>query len=242
MNATTAATVDPVQLSQVVYAWGRASSAVLDIPELTIRQRETLFVKGPSGSGKSTLLSLLGGVVAAQSGEVRLLGTSLSDLSSAARDRFRVDHIGFVFQLFNLLPYLSLIDNVVLPCRFSRLRRKRAMRRSGDAHAEAARLLTHLGLDPARFSNRPVAELSVGQQQRVAAARALIGQPELIVADEPTSALDAERRSVFLELLFEEVAAADSTLVFVSHDPGLQRYFDRTVDLPALNRAHPEPE
>jgi putative ABC transport system ATP-binding protein len=128
----------------------------------------------------------------------------------------------------------------VLPCRFSSLRRDKALQRSGHPRAEAARLLNHLGLDPARFAKRPVAELSVGQQQRVAAARALIGQPELIVADEPTSALDTELRGAFLELLFEEVAASTSTLVFVSHDPALQAYFDRTVDLPSLNRASHE--
>lgn len=196
-----------------------------------------MFVHGPSGSGKSTLLSLIGGVVMPQTGEVRVLGTNLSSLSSRRRDVFRVDHIGFVFQLFNLLPYLSLVENVLLPCRFSRRRRDNARAASGTLAAEVNRLLAHLGLDARKLGDRPVSELSVGQQQRVAAARALIGGPALIVADEPTSALDSDLRGAFLSLLFAEVENAGATLIFVSHDRSLERDFDRVLALQTINVA-----
>ena len=134
--------------------------------------------------GKSTLLGLLGGVAVPQAGRIELLGQDLAQLGSHARDRFRADHIGFLFQQFNLLPWLSAIDNVLLPCTFSARRKRRA---EPDPRAAAATLLTQLDLDPTLW-NRPAAELSVGQQQRVAAARALIGRPEILIADEPTSA------------------------------------------------------
>lgn len=173
----------------------------------------------------------------AQSGEVRVLGEDLAGLSSRRRDAFRVDHIGFVFQLFNLLPYLSLVENVLLPCRFSRRRRDNALEASGTLPAEASRLLAHLGLDTRKFGGRPVSELSVGQQQRVAAARALIGSPELVVADEPTSALDSDLRGAFLSLLFAEVENAAATLIFVSHDRSLERDFDRVLALRTINVA-----
>ena len=152
-------------------------------------------------------------------------------MSGAARDRFRADHIGYIHQMFNLVPYLSVLENVTLPCRFSRRRISRAQRHSPTASAEAQRLLAHLGLDSQRVLRKPVSELSVGQQQRVAAARALIGSPELIIADEPTSALDAANREAFIELLFNECDETGSTLLFVSHDASLGPMFDRAVQL-----------
>ncbi|MES1162446.1 MAG: ATP-binding cassette domain-containing protein, partial [Rhizobacter sp.] len=145
---------------------------------------------------------------------------------------FRADHVGYIFQQFNLLPYLSVIDNVLLPCRFSALRAQRA----GVPHRAAESLLARVGLAQALWS-RPAAQLSVGQQQRVAAARALIGTPELVIADEPTSALDAPLRDGFMDLLLGECRAAGSTLVFVSHDERLAARFDRRLSLPEINRA-----
>ncbi|HSM23175.1 MAG TPA: ATP-binding cassette domain-containing protein, partial [Rubrivivax sp.] len=145
------------------------------------------------------------------------------------RDAFRADHVGYVFQQFNLLPYLSVLDNVRLPCRFSR---RRAARAPADA---AEHLLARVGLAEALW-RRPAAQLSVGQQQRVAAARALIGAPELVIADEPTSALDTDLREAFMDLLLEACAGAGSTLVFVSHDDRLAARFDRRLELPAINR------
>jgi putative ABC transport system ATP-binding protein len=134
------------------------------------------------------------------------------------------------------VPYLSLIDNVLLPCRFSAERRARALARSPTLDAAARRLLEHMALDVDDLASRPVTQLSTGQQQRVAAARALIGAPALVIADEPTSSLDADRRRSFLELLFREVEAAEATLLFVSHDATLEDRFDRAIALAAINR------
>ena len=223
-----------IRLANTEFAY-RPGPSVLDVGELNVARGERLFVEGPSGSGKSTLLCLVGGILTPTAGVVEVLGESLPDLSPAARDRFRSDRIGFVFQMFNLLPYLSLVDNVVLPCRFSPVRATAALGNSKSLDDEAVRLLDRLGLGAMR--GRPVAELSIGQQQRVAVARALIGRPPLVVADEPTSALDATTRLRFVELLLEECALADSTVVFVSHDPALAASFGRSVSMTEINRA-----
>jgi putative ABC transport system ATP-binding protein len=156
-------------------------------------------------------------------------------LRTGARDQRRVDHVGYIFQQFNLLPYLSVIDNVLMPCRFSALRAGRASE-SGTMEDAARTLLQGLGL-PREAWTKSASALSVGQQQRVAAARALIGHPEVVIADEPTSALDEERRDAFMELLLTRCAEASSALVFVSHDARLARHFERVIELPAVNRA-----
>lgn len=225
-----------VRLENVRFAWRKGSAPVLDIERFEIERGARVFLQGPSGSGKSTLLNLLGGVVVPERGRIEVLGTATDALGSARRDRFRADHIGYVFQLFNLLPYLSMIDNVTLPCRFSRRRRERAEARGGGVEREAERLLETLELGTG-LRARPVTELSIGQQQRVAAARALIGAPELLIADEPTSSLDEGTRERFLELLFAECAASGATLLFVSHDARLGPLFDTTLSLARINRA-----
>jgi len=172
----------------------------------------------------------------ASRGVVRLLGEDIGKLSSAKRDHFRVDHTGYIFQQFNLLPFLSVRENVELPCRFSKLRASRAAARHGSVAEAARQLLQHLGLS-ADALDRRADTLSIGQQQRVAAARALIGQPELVIADEPTSALDADTREAFLGLLFAECRAAGASLLFVSHDQSLAPLFDRSLSLAQINRA-----
>jgi len=203
----------------------------LALEDLAAARGESLFLHGPSGSGKSTLLGLLAGVLAPSSGDVLILDTSFSSMSAAARDRFRANHLGYIFQQFNLLPFLTPIENVLLGCAWSAERKKRA----GGTHvrmaAEAQRLLSSLGLGAHVWSRTKTGELSVGQQQRVAAARALIGGPALLLADEPTSALDASSRDAFLKLLLEECAIYGTGVVFVSHDLALARHFDRTVAL-----------
>ena len=219
-----------VELDGVRFAWPGAAHDCLSIARLHIAAGERVFLHGPSGSGKTTLLSLVGGVVPARSGRVVVHGQDLAALGSAARDRFRADHIGFIFQQFNLIPYLSAADNIQLPCRFSPHRAARA----GDVAGTMAHLAAQLDLAPELLA-RPAAELSVGQQQRVAAARALIGRPELVVADEPTSALDADRQAAFLRLLLAECAEAGSALLFVSHDLRLAAHFDRQLTLAELN-------
>ena len=222
-----------VELNDIVYRWRRDRPVVLDIPEFSVPVGEKLFIAGPSGSGKTTLLNLLGGVTLPERGEMTILGERLDLLSANRRDEFRADRIGFVFQQFNLVPYLSVVDNVLLPCRFSAPRLARV---SGAAN-EARRLLEAMDLPVDDLTRRPVADLSVGQQQRVAVARALIGRPDLIITDEPTSSLDEEARRAFLDLLFAEVQSAGQTLIFVSHDSRLADAFDRTMALADVNRA-----
>jgi len=227
--------VNVVELQDVAFGW-RPGQLLLQIPAFSVAPGERVFISGPSGSGKSTLLGLIGGVLTPGSGTVRVLGESLGELSAAKRDALRVDRIGFIFQMFNLLPYLSVRDNVSLPCRFSARRRARALAEATDVRTEAERLLGHLGLSDPALLDRRVTELSIGQQQRVAAARALIGRPELLIADEPTSSLDADARADFLALLMSECQAAGSAIVFVSHDRALASRFDRQVDLMELNQ------
>ncbi|MCU0933044.1 MAG: ABC transporter ATP-binding protein [Thiobacillaceae bacterium] len=222
-------------LEDLEFRWPGQAESCLDIPALCLEAGEQVFLHGASGSGKSTLLNLVAGVLAPTRGRVEVLGRRLDALSAADRDRFRVDHVGLIFQQFNLIPYLSVLDNVLLPCRFSRRRRERA----GDARAAAATLLRHLDLAEALW-RRPATRLSVGQQQRVAAARALIGRPELLIADEPTSALDAARQEAFLELLRRECADSGAALLFVSHDHRLQQGFPRRLAMAELNRVAAE--
>jgi putative ABC transport system ATP-binding protein len=234
---TAAATPEVVvEVQSLRFAWSAAAPLVLDIDSLRVARGERVFLRGASGSGKSTLLSLLAGVVTPREGKIRVLGQELGALTGAQRDHFRADHIGFIFQLFNLIPYLSVIENVTLPCVFSRRRNARASASAG-VEREAVRLLEHLDMAGAHVLRRPVTELSVGQQQRVAAARALIGTPELVIADEPTSSLDADRRAAFLDLLFRECVRERTTLIFVSHDASLADRFDRTIELADINRA-----
>ncbi len=225
-----------LELDNLGFAWpGQAE--LLDIPAFALARGETLFLKGPSGSGKTTLLGLLGGVQRPQRGSVKLLGEDIAQMKSARRDHFRVDHTGYIFQQFNLLPFLSVRENVELPCHFSRSRSERATLRHGSVARAAETLLRHLGLGDATLIERRADSLSIGQQQRVAAARALIGQPELVIADEPTSALDSDAREAFLQLLFAECREAGASLLFVSHDQSLAPLFDRSVSLADLNRA-----
>lgn len=226
-----------VSLETLRFAWERSASPVIDIESLVLQKGERVFLHGASGSGKTTLLSLIAGVLHPQSGEVWVDGVQVDKLSGAARDRFRADRIGLVFQQFNLLPFLSIQENVQLPCRFSKARRERAQSNALSLAEETQRLLHSMHLDESAMTNRSVMQLSVGQQQRVAVARALIGQPALVIADEPTSALDADTRMAFLDLLFNEVEKAGSTLLFVSHDAELATRFDRQLDLRSINRA-----
>ncbi len=220
-----------IELQDLHFRWRGQSHDTLGIAELRVPQGEHLFIRGESGSGKTTLLNLIAGILKPNSGQLALLGQAVEGLGGSARDRFRADHLGIIFQQFNLLSYLSVVENVLLPCRFS-LRRKQ---RAGNVRDTAGRLLDHLGLQADLFQ-RAVTDLSMGQQQRVAVARALMGSPELIIADEPTSALDTNTRDGFLDLLFQEAEALGSTIIFVSHDPHIADHFSRVVDLQEINQ------
>ena len=228
---TSTANEPAIELSGLRFAWP-GGPALLDIAELRVARGERVFLRGPSGSGKSTLLGLIGGVLAPDAGGVRVLGQPLHEMPAAARDRFRGEHVGFVFQMFNLLPYLTVRENVLLALRFAPARAARVTSPAEDT----GRLLAALGIE-ASLVDRPVTKLSMGQQQRVAAARALLGAPELLIADEPTSALDHDARESFLRLLSNECATHGTTLLFVSHDPTLGALFDRQLSLPELNAA-----
>jgi putative ABC transport system ATP-binding protein len=223
-----------IELQAVEFSW-KGQERLLNVERLTIERGERVFLKGPSGSGKSTLLGLIGGVLTPLAGTVSLLGTRLSSLDASGRDRFRGEHLGFIFQMFNLIPYLTVRENVLLPLQFSAARRRRLADLAPAT--EVLRLLEALGLRREGLLDRQVTQLSIGQQQRVAAARALIGRPEILVADEPTSALDADTRAGFLRLLMNECRAFETTLLFVSHDSSLSGLFDRALAMSDINRA-----
>lgn len=214
-----------VSIQNVEFTWPGRQAFSIAIDKFTLQRGEKLLLIGPSGSGKSTFLSLLAGIITPARGSITALDREITQLSSSARDRFRAEHFGIVFQMFNLLPYGAVIDNVVLPLSFAPKRRARAETETG-IEEEAHRLLTELGLDDTQI-NGPASALSVGQQQRVAAARALIGHPEIIIADEPTSALDKVRQEKFLDLLFAQLETAGTSLIMVSHDESLGPHFDR---------------
>ena len=218
-----------VRISGVDFTWSETQAFRLQIDDFIVERGRKVLLTGPSGSGKSTLLSLICGINIPNAGRVEIAGTDLARLGSAARDRFRAEHIAIMFQQFNLLPFGSVLDNILLPLHFAP-QRKRRVQAHGPLQDEATRLLSALGLG-ADIVHRPAASLSVGQQQRVAAARSLIGAPELILADEPTSALDRGRQEQFLELLFAEADRANATVLMVSHDESLRPMFDRVVPL-----------
>ncbi len=227
-----------VTAENLEFAW-RPGEPALSAPLFKLGVGEKLFIQGPSGSGKSTFLGLVAGVFEADAGSLRVLDHSFHDLSPAARDRVRADAIGVIFQQFNLVPYLSLLENVLLPCRFSKARASRAGASETEQTEAARALLERLGLGAQMRDHRAVAALSVGQQQRVAAARALIGAPSLIIADEPTSALDAASRDAFVDALL--AVAADAAVLFVSHDAAIARRFDRMMTMSEINRAASAP-
>ena len=215
-----------LDLKDVRYRWPGRASFHLDIAQFALTPGERVLLLGQSGSGKSTLLSLICGTILADQGSVSIAGMDIAQLSAGRRDRFRAEQIGLIFQQFNLLPYASVVDNVLLPLRFAPARRARL----DDPAKVAAKLCVDLGL-PQEALGAKAGTLSVGQQQRVAAARALIGAPPLIIADEPTSALDAATQSTFLDLLFAQAGAYDSTVLMVSHDARLASHFDRVIEM-----------
>ena len=225
-----------IEICDIRFRWDSKTPVVLNIPSFQILAGELVFLEGPSGSGKTTLLNLLSGMVLPEQGSVSVNGEIITRLTDGARDRFRADHIGVMFQMFNLIPYLSSLANVTLPCSFSSRRSTMAAKNGGSLANEASRLLTRMQLGDVATINSPAYQLSIGQQQRVAAARSLIGSPELIIVDEPTSALDNEACQMFIKLLFEEVKKAEMTLIFISHDTRLAEYFDRRISLVDINQ------
>ncbi len=221
-----------VDVKGLTYRYRPDAKPVLDVPSFTVPRGRRVFLHGPSGSGKTTLLGVLSGILEASSGEVNILGRDYKSLKGQARDAFRGSHVGYVFQMFNLIPYLDVMENILLPLRVSPERRARIGAKSLEDAATG--LASRLGIQP--LLRRPVTELSVGQQQRVAAARALAGSPELVIADEPTSALDSDQREAFIKLLFDEAELSGSSVLFVSHDRALMPLFQDVVALRDINR------
>ncbi|PCI04682.1 MAG: methionine ABC transporter ATP-binding protein [Hyphomicrobiales bacterium] len=219
-----------VLLENISFSWGaHAGSFSLRLDRFELAKGESVLLTGPSGSGKSTLLGMICGTLVPDSGNISVLGQPFSTLSGSARDRFRADHFGIIFQMFNLLPYLSILDNVLIPLHFSKKRKLQAGDLAQARQTEARRILTGLGLE--QIDQQKTSDLSVGQQQRVAAARAFIGAPEIIIADEPTSSLDEGRQADFMELLFAEKIRTEASLLMVSHDLRLADRFDRVINL-----------
>lgn len=203
---------------------------IIKIDDLKINSGEKVFIYGPSGYGKSTLLNLISGVLSFSEGEIVVLDKNIKTLSVSKKDILRGSEIGYIFQIFNLIPYLNIKENIVLPCMINKERAHQQ-----DFHAQADELIQKLNLS--EHVDKNPTELSIGQQQRVAQARALIGNPKIVIADEPTSSLDEKNTTEFMNLLISEWEKRKFTLIFVSHDERLKKYFDRSISLPEINRA-----
>ena len=225
-----------VKVKDLKFRYSGSEKELLNIAELNVIKGEHLFIEGPSGSGKTTFLNILAGVQRGQEGSVEMLGQPIGEMNNRSLDQLRADHMGIIFQLFNLIPYLSVIENILLPCSFSRVRTERVLKMNNNLESEAVKLSKALGLDDVDLKNHKAINLSVGQQQRVAAARALIGAPEIIIADEPTSALDQISTNQFMELLIQECDRNSSTLIFVSHDTSLKPFFGQSFSFNEMKR------
>lgn len=220
-----------IQLKDIRYTYpDTPGKLILNINNWKVAAGEQVFVHGPSGGGKSTLLNLLSGMLQADTGEVSVMGQRLDKISSRQRDRFRADHIGYIFQQFNLIPYLDAIDNIKLAHQFAK------ENTSSSLEDDIKSLLSSFYIDPADWQ-KPVAKLSIGQQQRIAIARAMVNKPELLIADEPTSSLDQNNRDNFMKELMAMVSEHNTTLLFVSHDMSLAKHFNRIDALADINIA-----
>ena len=217
---------ETIRLDSVRFYWSKNKDFKIFIPELKISEGEKVLLLGESGSGKTTLLSLVSGFLSPISGDIYLNEKNINSLSARSRDQYRSDNIGIIFQQFNLLPYASVIDNIILPLYFSKVRASKII----NQKETAINLCKSLRL-PNTVTRMQANNLSVGQQQRVAVARALIGNPSLVIADEPTSSLDSDAQNIFLDLMFSQIEKNNSSLLMVSHDTSLSSYFDRVIDI-----------
>ena len=195
----------------------------LSVPHFAVRAGEKVAVVGPSGSGKTTLLNLLAGILTPMAGSIQVGETSVSDLNDAGRRDFRIRNIGFVFQDFELLDYLSILDNILHPYRITS-----ALKLTGEVCQRAILLAEQMGV--AGHLKKHPGKLSQGEKQRVAICRALLPQPRLILADEATGNLDPDNKTLILDLLFSAVSEHNATLLAVTHDHELLKRFDRVVD------------
>ena len=202
----------------------------INFPDIGLSSGDKVLINGVSGSGKTTFLNLIAGAIKIQDGEIELAANKYSSMSSSELDKIRANHIGYVFQTLNLIPFLSVLENIALGVKFSKTRSSNV----SNIDQEALRLVESLGLDKSVLDSS-VNNLSVGQQQRVAVARALLGRPNLILADEPTSALDVESTSKFLTELMQTFDPSSQAILMVSHDLSLAPYFDTVIDFSKAN-------
>lgn len=233
-----------IKINNMRYAYGKKPhDYAMQIDQWQVTRGQKLFLHGPSGSGKTTLLHLISGIITPTEGSIQLLEQDFSSLSGRKRDRFRARHIGVVFQKLNLIPYLSVMDNILLAQHFAHHSEKTSQINGvfqGNVKSRAESLLSDLNLS-VQILHKNANELSVGQQQRVAIARALINAPAILVADEPTSALDSSARDAFMELLLKCCEQANATLLFISHDKGLMPHFNQHADIRQLNLLQASP-
>ncbi len=198
---------------------------ILEIDSFQVMKGEKVFLYGPSGCGKSTLLNLVAGVLKPTEGSIRVLGHDFDLLSSSKKDQIRGEKIGYIFQSFNLIPYLSVRENILLPLWMNK--------KEDSSKDNLGGILKSLNIEELQDSE--VINLSIGQQQRVAAARALVGDPQLVIADEPTSSLDKNNTLEFMNLLLKKWEEKKFTLLFVSHDETLADFFEKKISLEELN-------
>lgn len=215
-----------IEIRQLQFAYEKGEP-LIEIANWQVQQQAQVFLYGASGSGKSTLLNLLSGILTPQSGDIDLLQQPFSRFSSRQRDRFRAKHIGVVFQEFNLIPFLTVDENITLATRFA------GKNTAGDLEQKTSSIFSRLKLSEKLLTQR-ADTLSVGQRQRVSIARALINQPEILIADEPTSALDSDNRDEFMQLLLETAEQSACTVLFVSHDQGLKSHFSHHQNITDL--------
>lgn len=223
-----------ISAKNILYQYSQSDPCIINMPAFHVHQHQHVFIEGPSGCGKTTFLNILTGLLNPLKGDMHIKGTNINQLSPTQRDQFRATHFGIIFQQFNLINYLNVMENIASPCMFSKIKKETAIQTSGSLKNEAERLCAELGID-ASYLNKKVSELSIGQQQRVAIARALVGQPDIIVADEPTSALDNTSKDQFMTFLLSECEKYNITLIFVSHDTSLRSHFSHHYHFNDLN-------
>jgi len=211
-----------IAISNLKFSY-RIGNFTLHIPEFSVDKHERIAVIGPSGTGKTTLLNLIAGIIVPSRGSIRINHTSVDQLNDAQRRQFRITHIGFVFQDFELLDYLNVYDNILHPCRITR-----ALQLDAAVRQRARMLAREMGIGDKL--KRRASDLSQGERQRAAICRALLPRPGLILADEATGNLDPENKTRILDLLFRAVEEHDTTLLAVTHDHELLKRFDRIVD------------
>ncbi|MHC5006071.1 MAG: ABC transporter ATP-binding protein [Planctomycetota bacterium] len=219
-----------IRISQLEYRY-REGDFTLRVPDLSVERGSTVAIIGPSGSGKTTLLHLMAGIAVPGSGQVSIDGTELSELGSSSRRDFRIRKIGLVFQEFELLEYLTVLDNVLLPYRISP-----ALTLDREVRQRAVTLAGRVGIGDkvGRLARR----LSHGERQRAAICRAVLPAPKILLADEPTGNLDPSNKDRVLDIFFEYARDTDTTLITVTHDRDLLDRFDRVIDFKVFNEAH----